>query len=168
MEKTLIIFKPDAVQRGLVGEILTRFEKVGLKIVAMKMLLPTDQQLHGHYEGIGGLITRKGDEIYNITASMMKSGPVIAAVLEGVESIEQVRKMVGPTEPKSAAPGTIRGDYAHMSYKHSDKIRFGLPNLLHASADAGEGAKEIAFWFTSEELHAYGTVHDVYTQPPIK
>jgi len=168
MEKTLIIFKPDAVQRGLVGEILARFEKVGLKIVAMKMLLPSDTQLHGHYEGIGGLKTRKGDDIFNITVAMMKGGPVIAGVLEGVEAVDQVRKMVGPTEPKSAAPGTIRGDYAHMSYSHSDKIKFGLPNLLHASADAGEAAQEIAYWFTSEELHAYDTVHDVYTQPPIK
>lgn len=165
MEKTLIIFKPDAVQRGLVGEILTRFEKVGLKLVALKMLTATDEQLHGHYEGIGCLKTRKGDQIFTNTVSGMQGGPVIAGVLEGVEAVEQVRKMVGPTEPKSAAPGTIRGDYAHMSYGHSDKVQVGLPNLLHASADADEADKEIAHWFTDVELHAYGVVHDRFTQP---
>ena len=163
MEKTLIIFKPDAVQRGLVGEILTRFEKVGLKLVALKMLTATDEQLHGHYEGIGGLMTRKGESIFNNTVSGMQGGPVIAGVLEGVEAVNQVRKMVGPTEPKSAAPGTIRGDYAHMSYGHSDKVQKGLPNLLHASADADEAAKEIAHWFTGAELQSYQTNHEKHT-----
>jgi nucleoside-diphosphate kinase len=168
MERTLIIFKPDAVRRGLVGEILMRFEKAGLKLAALKMITATDEQLHGHYEGIGGLKTRKGDVIFNNTVNGMKGGPVIAGVLEGVEAVEQVRKMVGPTEPKSAAPGTIRGDYAHMSYGHSDKVQMGLPNLIHASADIDEAAKEIAYWFTADELHAYYTVHDVYTQPSQK
>lgn len=165
MERTLIIFKPDAVQRGLVGEILTRFEKVGLKIAGMKMLSASDEHLHGHYEGIGTLKTRKGDQIFNQTVEMMKQGPVIAAVLEGVEAVDLVRKMVGPTEPKSAAPGTIRGDYAHMSYGHADREGVGISNLIHASADSEEGAKEVPHWFGEDELHSYSTTHEPFTQP---
>ncbi len=165
MERTLIVFKPDAVMRGLVGEILSRFEKVGLKIVGTKMLVPTEQHLHGHYEGIGTLKTRKGEQIFQQTLVMMQSGPVIAMVLEGVEAINLVRKMVGPTEPKSAQPGTIRGDYAHVSYDYTNQHAVGIPNLLHASADASEAAKEIAHWFADTELYEYQNVHERFTQP---
>lgn len=165
MQRTLIIFKPDAIQRGITGEILTRFEKVGLKIVGLKMLNASDDHLHGHYEGIGGLKTRKGEEIFQVTIKMMQAGPVIAAVLSGVEAVELVRKMVGPTEPKSSAPGTIRGDYAHMSYGHADAAGVGITNLIHASADADEAEREIAHWFTDEELYDYGVAHESFTQP---
>lgn len=165
MEKTLIIFKPDAVMRGLVGEILTRFERVGLKIVGAKMLSPDDAHYFEHYEGIGTLKTRKGEEIFNTQLKEMQQGPVIAMVLEGVEAIEQVRKMVGPTEPKSAAPGTIRGDYAHMTYGHASETGRGVPNVLHASADAEEAKKEVAHWFNESELVDYENVHSHFTQP---
>lgn len=165
MERTLIIFKPDAVMRGVVGEILSRFEKVGLKIVGAKMLVASEAHLHGHYEGIGTLKTRKGEQIFNQTLAMMQVGPVIALVLEGVEAVDLVRKMVGPTEPKSAQPGTIRGDYAHVSYGHANKYGTGIPNLIHASADAGEASKEIAHWFAESELYSYASVHDRFTQP---
>lgn len=165
MEKTLIIFKPDAVMRGLVGEILTRFERVGLKIVGAKMLQPDDAHFFEHYEGIGTLKTRKGDEIFNTQLKEMQQGPVIAMVLEGVEAVEQVRKMVGPTEPKSAAPGTIRGDYAHITYGAASSAQRGVPNVLHASADADEAAKEVAHWFKEEELVDYDNVHARFTQP---
>jgi nucleoside-diphosphate kinase len=116
MERTLIVFKPDAVQRGIVGEVLTRFEKVGFKIIGAKMVGPNREHYHEHYEGIGTLKTRKGDEIFEGQLATMADGPVIAMVLEGVDAIDTVRKMVGSTEPKSALPGTIRGDYAHVSY----------------------------------------------------
>src|SRR6478735_9468699 len=138
MERTLIVFKPDAVMRGIVGEVLTRFEKVGLKIVAAKMVTPDYDHLHEHYEGIGTLKTRKGEEIFENTLATMQAGPVIAMVLEGVEAVETVRKMVGPTEPKSAVPGTIRGDYAHMSYNQANVSGRALNNILHASADSNE------------------------------
>lgn len=164
MEKTLIVMKPDAMQRGIVGEIITRFERVGLKIVGAKMLSPGADHFHGHYEGIGKLKTRRGDDIFNMTLAMMQEGPVLAMVLEGVEAIEQVRKMVGPTEPKSAQPGTIRGDYSHMSYGHADKHKVGIPNLIHASADATEAEQEISHWFSDSELYAYETVHEKFTQ----
>lgn len=165
MERTLIILKPDAVQRGVVGEVISRFEKVGLKIIGMKMLSPTKEQFHHHYETIGQLISRRGEDVFNITLEFMQKGPVIAAVLEGIDAADLVRKMVGSTEPKSALPGTIRGDYAHMSYGHGDKEKLGIPNIIHASGDAKEAKLEIAHWFTDDELHDYQTVYEVHTQP---
>ena len=87
VEKTLIVFKPDAIQRGIVGEILTRFERVGLKIVATKMIAPTREHFYKHYEEIGKMITRRGQDKFDITLEMIVQGPVIAMVLEGVEAV---------------------------------------------------------------------------------
>src|SRR5688572_28731064 len=165
MQRTLIIFKPDAVMRGIVGEILTRFERVGLKIVGAKMLQPDYEQFFHHYEGIGALKTRKGEEIFETQLREMQQGPVIAMVLEGIEAVELVRKMVGPTEPKGAQPGTIRGDYSHMTYGHASDARRGVPNVIHASADAGEAEKEINHWFSDSELVDYESSHAHFTQP---
>ena len=165
MQKTLIIFKPDAVMRGLVGEVLTRFERVGLKIVGAKMLQPDYNHYYEHYEGIGTLKTRAGEEIFDVQMLEMQQGPVIAMVLEGIEAIAQVRKMAGPTEPKSAQPGTIRGDYAHMTYGRANEAKRGIPNVLHASADPEEAAKEIALWFREDEIVDYDNVHAHFTQP---
>ena len=111
IERTLVVFKPDAVQRGIVGEILTRFERVGLKIVGTKMLSPDREHYYTHYEEIGKMVTRRGSKAFNVTLDFMTQGPVIAMVFEGVEAVSLVRKLVGGTEPKSSAPGTIRGDY---------------------------------------------------------
>jgi nucleoside-diphosphate kinase len=163
-ERTLIVLKPDAVQRGLVGEILTRFEKVGLKIVGTKMLKPSQDHYFHHYENIGKMISRRGKPVFDATLDMMNSGPVIAIVLEGIEAVSLVRKMVGNTEPKSALPGTVRGDYAHMSYAHGDKNSIGIPNLIHASGDPEEAKAEIAHWFAENELFEYETVHEKFTQ----
>ena len=164
LEQTLILFKPDSLQRGLVGEILTRFEKVGLRIVGTKMLAPDSQHYFKHYEEIGTLKTRAGDKIFDITLEMMSAGPVIAMVFEGVEAVALVRKMVGATEPKSSAPGTIRGDFSHMSYGYADTAEKGIPNLLHASGDVEEAEKEIAHWFTDEELFDYEALHEKFTR----
>jgi nucleoside-diphosphate kinase len=164
LEQTLILFKPDALQRGLVGEILTRFERVGLRIVGTKMLAPDNQHYYKHYEEIGTLKTRAGDKIFDITLQMMSEGPVIAMVFEGVEAVALVRKMVGATEPKSSAPGTIRGDYSHMSYGYADNEEKGIPNLIHASGDPEEAVKEIAHWFTDEELFDYQALHEKFTR----
>ena len=168
MERTLIIFKPDAVQRGVVGEILSRFEKVGLKIVGMKMVAPSNDHFFYHYETIGQVITRRGQRVFDDTLELMQLGPVIAACLEGVEAVSLVRKMVGPTEPKSATPGTIRGDYAHMSYAHADGQKIGIPNLIHASSDEAEAKAELAHWFAPEELYDYTTAHEHFTQTKSK
>lgn len=168
MEQTLIIFKPDAVMRGIVGEIITRFERAGYKIVAAKMLQPDYDHYFKHYEGIGTLKTRKGEEIFESTLASMQDGPVIAMVLEGVEAVEGVRKMVGDTQPKTAAPGTIRGDYAHVTYGQASSIGRGVANIIHASADPGEAKKEIAHWFADSEIVHYTATHEQFTQPKAK
>lgn len=164
VERTLVLFKPDAVQRGVVGEILSRFERVGLKIVGTKMIQPDEQHYYKHYEEIGKMVTRRGEDKFNITLDMMLSGPVVAMVLEGVEAVELVRKLVGPTEPKSAAPGTIRGDFSHMSFVYGDVANKGIPNLIHASGDDEEAAKEVAHWFADSELYEYEALHEKFTR----
>ena len=164
VQKTLIVFKPDTVQRGIVGEILSRFERVGLKIVATKMIAPTKAHYHKHYEEIGKMITRRGEHTFDVTLDMMTQGPVIAMVFEGVEAVALVRKLVGPTEPKSAAPGTIRGDYSHMSFGYADDADKGIPNLIHASGDEEEAAKEIAHWFADSELYEYEALNEKFTR----
>lgn len=168
MQRTLVVFKPDAVMRGIVGEVLTRFERAGFKIVGMKMLQPDYEHFFEHYEGIGTLKTRKGEEIFEAQLATMQIGPVIAMVLEGVEAIEFVRKMVGDTQPKTALPGTIRGDYAHVSYSQSAAGGIGVPNIVHASATQEEAEREIGHWFADAELHNYEAVHERFTQPPEK
>ena len=104
IQRTLVLFKPDTVQRGLVGEILNRFERVGLKIVATKMIAPNKEHYYKHYEEIGKMVTRRGEQAFNVTLEMMVQGPVIAMVFEGVEAVALVRKLVGPTEPKNDEP----------------------------------------------------------------
>lgn len=164
LERTLIVFKPDSIQRGIVGEILARFEKAGFKIVGAKMLKPNQDHYFHHYESIGKMVSRRGQKVFDITLEMMNEGPVIAFVLEGVEAVTIVRKMVGATEPKSALPGTIRGDYSHMSFAHADTEEVGIPNILHASGDAEEAKLEIAHWFSESEIFDYETVHEKFTQ----
>lgn len=163
MERTLVILKPDAVQRAVVGEVISRFERVGLKIVGMKMVAPDRDHFHHHYEEIGTMITRRGEEIFNNTLEFMSASPVIAVVLEGIEAVELVRKMVGSTEPKSSEPGTIRGDYSHMSYAYGDAQKASIPNIIHASGDSKEAKLEIAHWFNDFELYDYETLHEHYT-----
>ena len=163
-EQSLIIFKPDAIQRGVVGEILTRFERVGLKIVGMKMIHPSNDHYFHHYETIGKMVSRRGQKTFDATLELMSQGPVIACVFEGVEAASLIRKMVGATEPKAAVPGTIRGDYAHISFSHADAQGLAVANIIHASGDAEEAKAEIAHWFSEHELFAYETVHEKFTQ----
>lgn len=164
LEKTLILFKPDALQRGVVGEILTRFERVGLKIVGTKMIAPDREHYYKHYEEIGKMVTRRGEETFNITLDLMLDGPVIAMVFEGVEAVALVRKLVGTTEPKSALPGTIRGDFSHMSFGFADSAKKGIPNLIHASGDPEEAEQEISHWFADSELYDYQVLHEKFTR----
>jgi len=165
MERTLVIMKPDTVQRGLVGEILTRFEKVGLKIVGIKMVSPDYDHYHHHYENISQMASRRGQKALDVTLELMQSGPVIAVVLEGIEAVELVRKMAGTTEPKAALPGTIRGDYAHISLNHANNRGIGIANIIHASGNLEEAKQELEHWFSSDEIFDYETVHEKFTQP---
>lgn len=164
IQRTLVLFKPDAVQRGIVGEILTRFERVGLKIIGTKMIAPDESHYHKHYEEIGQVITRRGEKVFNNVLDMMNQGPVIAMVLEGVEAVDLVRKLVGSTEPKSSAPGTIRGDFSHMSYGYGDSNDKGIPNLIHASGDLEDALKEVPHWFLEDELYDYSVLNEKFTR----
>lgn len=164
IERTLVVFKPDAVQRGIVGEILTRFERVGLKIVGTKMLAPDREHYYTHYEEIGKMVTRRGNKAFNVTLDFMTQGPVIAMVFEGVEAVSLVRKLVGGTEPKSSAPGTIRGDYSHISFSYADDQDKAIPNLIHASGDVDEARKEISHWFGIAELYEYKSASERFCQ----
>lgn len=156
IERTLVLLKPDAVQRGLMGEIITRFERAGLKAVGMKMVWADKAFSQKHYA------EHVAKPFYKGLEAVITSGPVLALVLEGIEAIALVRKMVGATEPKSSPPGTIRGDYAHVSYGYADAKGIGIKNLIHASANADDASKEVALWFEPTELHSYKTVHDVH------
>ena len=160
MERTLVVLKPDTLQRGLVGEITARFERAGLKIIGMKMVAPDEAHFHAHYEGISKLISRWGEEVYNITMAQMTEGPVLAMVLEGVEAIAHVRKMVGTVDPKESAPGTIRGDYTHISRAYTNARGGTMPNLIHASGNPEEAVEEIKLWFAPDELYDYSNVHE--------
>ncbi len=131
MESTLVILKPDAVQRGISGEILARFERRGLRFAAMRLLKVERSLAEKHYE------VHKGKFFYEDLVKMISASPVIAFVLEGPNAIAVVRSMVGATRPHEAAPGTIRGDYALV----------GLRNLVHASDAPETAAAEIKLWF---------------------
>jgi nucleoside-diphosphate kinase len=153
IERTLIILKPDTMQRGIAGEIITRFERAGLKIIAMKMISPDESHFRKHYEEISHMISRWGEEIYNKQVDEMMLAPVIAFVLEGIEAVSYVRKLVGTTDPKESAPGTIRGDYTHATRGYAETHGLGLPNILHASGNLEEATQEIALWFDEKEIY---------------
>ena len=154
MERSLIVVKPDGVQRSLVGRLLQRFEDAGLKMVGMKMVWIDADFAKKHYFD---LAERRGEHVLNNMVDLMTEGPVVAVVLEGVEAVENVRRIVGATEPKSAAPGTIRGDFAHHSFGYTDQKGKGIRNLIHASGNVDEAKQEIALWFKDEEIHDYKT-----------
>jgi nucleoside-diphosphate kinase len=159
VERTLVLLKPDAMARGLAGRILSRFEDNLLKVVAAKMVWMDADLTRRHYFD---LEERFGSSVYNLMAEFMQSGPVLAIVLEGVEAVACTRKMVGSTYPDQAAPGTIRGDFAHMSRAYANAHNVAVANLVHASGNPEEAEHEIGVWFTKEDLHEYPTVAEQY------
>lgn len=158
IEKTLILLKPDCVARGLIGEIISRFEKAGLKIIAMKMTWIDKEFAKKHYTE--DISKRKGEKVRNLLLDFIIEGPVVAMALEGIHAVEIVRKIVGDTEPKSALPGTIRGDYCHVSYDYADKKEKAIRNLIHASGNKKDAEAEIRLWFKPSELRDYPHPHD--------
>ena len=160
IERTLVLLKPDAVQRAVMGRIISRFEDAGLKIIGMKMVWVDKKFALRHYRE--ELAKRVGAHVREMIADFLTTGPVIAIVLEGVNAIENVRKLVGATEPKAAAPGTIRGDFSHMSYGYADQKKVPVKNLIHASSSKDDAELELKLWFGKGELHSYKTVHDVH------
>ncbi len=155
-ERTFVAVKPDGVQRGLIGEVISRFEKVGLKLVAMKMLVPTAPHIEKHYEKID-------DKIRQHLVTFMTSGPVVAMVWEGAHAVPVVRKLIGKTEPLSSDVGTIRGDYVLDSYAMSDADGRAIRNIAHASGNIEEANMEIDHWFKPEEITNYRLVQEAIT-----
>jgi len=143
----------------LMGRVISRFEDAGLKVVGSKMVLINEEFGKKHYYDIAA---RRGEKVLQVLLKFMTTGPVMALCLEGVNAVENVRKLVGGTEPKSALPGTIRGDFAHVSFAYADGQNKAIENLIHASGNAEEAKQEIALWFKAEELHSYKTAHEVH------
>ena len=146
LERTLVLIKPDGVKRGLVGEILGRFERKGLKILAVKTLPVTPEHAQRHYA------EHQGKPFYPSLIQHITSGPVVAVALEGRSAIAVVRLLTGATNPQTAAPGTVRGDLA-----------LGITaNLLHASDSPESAARELALYFTPEEFVGYSRTGEEY------
>ncbi len=154
IEKTLVLIKPDGVKRGLMGDIIKRFEQRGLKVVGMKMIWIDKGFAKKHYSAH----VKKG--FYKQLEDFITSGPVVAMVIEGIQAVEIVRKIVGGTEPKTAEIGTIRADFAHVSYAYADEKGMAIKNLIHASGTSEEAVVEIELWFKPEEIYDYKTVHE--------
>lgn len=165
IQQTLVVLKPDTIGRSIIWEIISRFERAWLHLIAMKMVNAEKNHLEWHYEGIGKLGTRKWQKVLDDVVGMMMKSPVVAMVREWVEVVEYVRKIVWPTEPRSAAPGTIRWDFAHISYGYVDaNSDANLYNLVHASADVSEAALEIPHRFSPSELFSHKPLHSPFTR----
>lgn len=176
-ERTLVLIKPDAVQRSLMGEIISRFEKKGLKVTAMKMVLPTKEQAAKHYfwseeeklktgnrtleiyKEKGLEMTRtpieQAEYIQKKLVNFLVAGPIIAMVVEAAHAIEHVRKVVGHGSPLTADVGTIRADYTIDSYIIADEADRAARNLIHASSSVDEAEREIKVWFDESEIIDY-------------
>lgn len=182
-ERSLVIIKPDGIQRSLIGEIIGRYERVGLKLVAIKMLVPTAELVEQHYtldpewRRVTGEKTIKGyidkglpvpeSDPLKITEVLLKklvkyitAGPVIAMVWEGAHAVKIIRKITGGTEPLTSDVGTIRGDFVLDSYQMTDTDGRSVRNLVHASGSPKEAEDEINHWFTAEELVNYTLVQE--------
>ncbi len=187
MEQTLVVLKPDALQRGIVGDIIARFEKVGLKLVGAKMLRASEDLANKHYpvdrtpfiEGMGNKTLdnykelgmdpvaefghadahKIGLELQKWLVEFLTSGPVLAFVIEGPHAVELVRKITGSTLPSKSMPGTIRGDYSFDSSALANEGKRPIRNLIHASGEVDEAKYEIDLWFKPEEIFSYDTIH---------
>lgn len=178
LERTLVIIKPDGIQRSLIGEIIKRYERIGLKMIGIKMMVPTAELIEKHYtldpewRVKTGLKTIKGytdkglkpphTDPMVITGIILKNlvnymtkGPVIAMVWQGAHAVEIVRKLTGGTEPRMSDVGTIRGDFVIDSYVMSDTDGRAVRNLVHASGSVKEAEDEIAHWFKKNEIIDY-------------
>jgi nucleoside-diphosphate kinase len=187
-QRTFCMIKPDGVMRGLVGEIIHRFEKAGLRIVAMKMIIPDEETIRKHYPTSDeAWINRLGDKAISGVADLsldpkttygtddhhelgemvvkslieyLQSGPVVAMVIEGLQSINMVRKLVGSTLPYQADAGTIRGDFSVDTPALANVERRSIHNLVHASETPDEAKNEIALWFGKENANEYSLAAD--------
>lgn len=177
-ERTLVIIKPDGIQRSLIGDVIHRYERVGLKLVGIKMMIPTKDLIEKHYtldpewrvrtgqktikNYLDKGLTPPSTDPVEITGRILKNlvnymtkGPVVVMVWQGAHAVEIVRKITGGTEPVTSQVGTIRGDYVLDSYRMSDSDGRSVRNIVHASGSVKEADDEIAHWFKNEELFNY-------------
>ena len=169
MEETLVLVKPDGVQKNLIGEVISRIERVGLKIVGLKLLQASEKLADQHYQlseewytsvaektreafAKQGITLDEtdleiGQRVQGWLKSYLLEGPVVAMVVRGNEAIDSIRKLIGFKEPKNATPGTIRGDFSTDSYALADKEKRAIRNLVHASGSTDEAQREIKLWF---------------------
>lgn len=180
-EKSLVLVKPDGVQRGLIGESIRRYEQSGLKLVAIKMTIPTPKMALDHYSvdpewalktGTKSIESWKAKGLTPPTedpvelaegvrkqlVEFLSSGPVVAMVWQGMNAIGVIRKITGGTEPLTSVPGTIRGDYTIDSYRAADSDKRAVRNIIHASGSVEEAEKEMSIWFKPEEILNYRLV----------
>jgi nucleoside-diphosphate kinase len=160
IQQTLVLVKPDGVSRGLIGEVIKRFEQRGLKIVALKLVRVNIDHAKQHYTD--DIAERHGEKVRSMLLDFITEGPVVAMIIEGVQAVENVRKLVGETESKCALPGTIRGDFSHISYSYANKKGITVKNIVHASANEEDAKNEIALWFSIDEIHDYKRAGDEY------
>lgn len=181
-EKTFVLIKPDAVRKGLIGEIIKRFEQRDLKVVALEMFQPTVAEIDNHYPKDDAWIERLGEkslntyEKYNIDPApllgttdkrqigkmvrgwlvdFMTSAPLVRLVVQGLHAVDMVRKIAGPTMPYQADMGTIRGDFSNDSAALANSEKRAVSNLIHASETAAEAEHEIKHWFGDFKGHEY-------------
>lgn len=182
-ERTLVIIKPDGVQRSLIGEVIKRYERVGLKLIGIKMVHAPAQMVEQHYtldpqwRRVAGEKTIKGyrdkglippsEDPFEITGAILKklgsymsSGPVVCMIWQGPHAVAVVRKLTGSTEPLASDVGTIRGDYMIDSYEVSDKEQRSIRNIVHASGSVAEAEQEITHWFDASEIVEYPLVQE--------
>lgn len=181
-ERTFVILKPDTVQRSLIGEVIKRFERTGLKCTAMKMFMADEARLLKHYNKDDAWFLKKGSrivedlqaqgrpvekeaieygkDIIRTIVHYMEAAPVVAMVWEGNASVAVVTKLVGTTEPTTSDVGTIRGDFTVDSYSHSSYENRSVRNLIHCSESPEEAEREIALWFTEDEIMKYATAQE--------
>jgi len=180
-QKTLVLVKPDGVQRSLIGEVIHRYEKCGLKLVALKMVIPSKKMALDHYsidpewaiksgtktfesykeKGLplpGNDPVEFAENIRQQLVTFLSSGPVVAMVWQGMSAVGVVRKITGGTEPLTSVPGTIRGDYTIDSYTASDLDKRAVRNIIHSSGSVEEAEKEIEIWFKPSEILKYRLV----------
>ncbi len=181
-EKTFVMIKPDGVRKGLIGEIIKRFEQRDMKVVALEMYQPTLKQVDSHYPKDKAWVTRLGEktsatyekygyslkshfgtndkfkigkEVRSWLLKYMTSGPIVKMVVQGIHAVDMIRKIVGPTLPYSAEMGTIRGDFSADSPALANAEKRAVMNLVHASETPAEAAHEITHWFGKEPIYAY-------------
>jgi len=182
-ERTLVIIKPDGIQRTLIGEIIKRYEQTGLKLVGLKLLVPTEAEVEKHYTLDVGWIKAVGEKsissyekkgekppssdpikvgntVLEVLKKYMTKGPSVFLVWQGAHAVEVVRKITGGTEPRSADIGTIRGDFVLDSYQMADDDSRAIRNLIHASGTIEEARKEIEHWFDKNEIINYRLVQE--------